>query len=557
MTSPVLGPVEPGGSAEPPLTRWGTPWRALMAAVSGVLLALAFPPVGASLLAPIAVALFVLATYRTTAWHGAWLGALQGALSFGILLRWLSLVGGDAWILLVALCALWIALLGAGQALVTRLRWWPLWVACLWVLQEALRDRIPLGGFPWGRLAFAQTATTLTPWAAIGGAPLVTFATALAGALLAFVALVLLRRRAGPTGSVSPSRRAGPTGSASPSRRASWRQWTAAGLGGLLALALAGLLVPRPVTGQEGAGPATTVAAVIQGGVPSTGVSVNDERREVLDRHIAQTLRLAEDVAAGEVLQPDVVIWPENAVDIDPYRNADVADAIESAARAVAAPIVVGAIIDAPGDPNMIANVGIVWNPLTGPGDTYLKRHPVPFGEFIPFRELIAPLVGRLDRIPRDMMPGASPGVLRAGDVVLGDVICFEVAYDDIVREAITSGGRVLVVQTNNATFAGLGQPEQQVAMSRLRAVEHGRTVLVAATSGISAVIGPDGSVIAEIGEAETGYLVREIALRDSLTVADRVGTWPEWLLAAAGFIAAAWAILRHRVRRVAPEGAA
>ena len=550
MTSSVRGPVEPGGSAESAQpgaapVRGGTAWRALMAAVSGVLLALAFPPVGASLLAPIAVALFVLATYRTTAWHGAWLGALQGALSFGILLRWLSLVGGDAWILLVSLCAFWIALLGAAQALATRLRWWPLWVACLWVLQEALRDRIPLGGFPWGRLAFAQTATTLTPWAAIGGAPLVTFATALAGALLAFVALVLLRRRASPTGSASPG------------RRAAWRQWTAAGVGGLLALALAGLLVPRPVTGQEDAGPATTVAAVIQGGVPSTGVSVNDERREVLDRHIAQTLRLAEDVAAGEAPQPDVVIWPENAVDIDPYRNADVADALESAARAVGAPIVVGAIIDAPGDPDMIANVGIVWDPLTGPGDAYLKRHPVPFGEFIPFRDLIAPLVGRLDRIPRDMMPGGSPGVLRAGDVVLGDVICFEVAYDDIVREAITAGGRVLVVQTNNATFAGLGQPEQQVAMSRLRAVEHGRTVLVAATSGISAVIGPDGSVIAEIGEAETGYLVREIALRDSLTIADRLGTWPEWLLAAAGLIAAAWAGLRHRVRRRAREPAA
>ena len=509
------------------------PWRLLLVGVSGVLLALAFPPVGASLLAPLAVAAFIVATYRTTVWRGALLGAIQGAISFGILLRWLSLVGTDAWILLVALCAAWIALVGAGQALVTRLRWWPLWVASVWVLQEALRDRIPLGGFPWGRLAFAQTATTLTPWAAIGGAPAVTFATALAGAVLAFLGLALWRRPAG------------------------WRQWAGAAVGGLLVIALSGLLVPRPTDGQDAGGPSNTVAAVIQGGVLSTGISVNDERREVLDRHIAQTIRLAEDVAAGKAPAPDVVIWPENAVDIDPYQNADVADAITAAARAIDAPIVIGAIIDAPGDPTMIANAGVVWDPVTGPGDAYLKRHPVPFGEYIPFRSLVAPLVGRLDRIPRDMKPGESPGVLRAGDVTLGDVICFEVAYDEIVRDAVTAGGRVLVVQTNNATFAGLGQPEQQIAMSRLRAVEHGRAVLVAATTGISAVIGPDGSVVAEIDEGRQGYLVDTVPLRDTLTVADRLGPLPEWLASLLALGSMAWAVLRHRVvRRPDPQPA-
>jgi apolipoprotein N-acyltransferase len=499
------------------------PWRLLIAIASGVLLALAFPPVGASLLAPPAVALLVIATYRTTAWRGALIGAVQGAVTFGILLRWMTVVGGDAWILLVGLCAFWIGVVGAGQALVTRLRWWPLWVACVWVLQEALRDRIPLGGFPWGRLAFAQTATTLTPWAAIAGAPAVTFATALAGAVLAFLAIVAVARRPG------------------------WRQWVAASVGGLLIIALAGLLVPRPVSGQADDGPATAVAAVIQGGVPSTGLSIADERRAVLDRHLAQTLRLAEDVAAGTVPQPDVVIWPENAVDIDPYADPQVAAALTASARAVGVPILVGAIIDAPGDPSRIANAGIVWTPDDGPTQMYVKRHPVPFGEYIPFRSLIAPLVGRLDRVPRDMTAGQEAGVLQAGSVRLGDVICFEVAYDDIVHDAVTAGGRVIVVQTNNATFAGLGQPEQQVAMSRLRAVEHGRAVLVAATSGISAVIGPDGAVVSEIGEADVGYLVETVPLRDSLTWADRLGQVPEWIAAALGLAAMVWAALGRR----------
>lgn len=505
------------------LATLGLPWRLLLAIVSGVLLALAFPPVGASLLAPVAVALFVIATFRTSAWRGALLGAIQGVVSFAILLRWMTVVGGDAWLLLVGLCAFWIAVVGLGQALVTRLRWWPLWVACVWVLQEALRDRIPLGGFPWGRLAFAQTATTLTPWAAVAGAPAVTFATALAGAVLAFLVLAAL------------------------TRGVAWRVWVAASAGGLVLIALAGLLVPRPVEGESQGGPSTTVAAVIQGGVPSTGMTVADERRAVLERHLDQTFRLAEDVAAGSVPAPDVVIWPENAVDIDPYADQDVADELTAAARAVQAPILVGAIIDAPGDPSRIANVGIVWDPETGPGDIYLKRHPVPFGEYIPFRSLVAPLVGRLDRVPRDMAPGQEAGVLQAGPVRLGDVICFEVAYDEVVHDVVTAGGRVLVVQTNNATFAGLGQPEQQIAMSRLRAVEHGRAVLVAATSGISAVISPDGAVVAEIGEANVGALVETVPLRDTLTVADRVGQVPEWILAALGLMAMVWAAVRHR----------
>lgn len=512
------------------------PWRILLAVVSGVLLALAFPPVGASLLAPLAVAALVLATYRTTAWRGALIGAVQGVVAFAILLRWMTVVGADAWLLLVGLCAFWIAVVGAGQALVTRLRWWPLWVACVWVLQEALRDRIPLGGFPWGRLAFAQTATTLTPWAAVAGAPAVTFATALAGAVLAYLALVALTRASG------------------------YRAWIAASAGGLVIIALSGLLIPRPVEGEGEPGPATAVAAVIQGGVPSTGMSVSDERRAVLERHLEQTMQLAEDVEAGRIERPDMVIWPENAVDIDPYADQAVADALTAAARAVQAPILVGAIIDAPGDPSRIANVGIVWDPLTGPGDIYVKRHPVPFGEFIPFRSLVAPLVGRLDRVPRDMAPGADAGVLQAGPVRLGDVICFEVAYDEVVHDAVTAGGRVLVVQTNNATFAGLGQPEQQVAMSRLRAIEHGRAVLVAATSGISAVIAPDGAVVAEIDEASVGYLVETVPLRDTLTLADRVGQVPEWIVSALGALAMVWAAWRHRLsdgRRPRGSGAA
>ena len=493
-----------------------------MAAVAGAALALAFPPFGASVLAPLAVAALTLSQWRSRTWEGAALGGIFGIAFFAILLRWVGLVGGDAWVLLTLFCAGWLALLGAATALLMRLPWWPLWVAGAWVLEEALRDRIPLGGFPWGRLAFAQTATTLTPWASVAGAPLVTFATALAGTLIAFIVIAWRRQTR------------------------QHRRDVALAAGGVVVIALSGLALPRPVAGEAIEGPSEVVIAVIQGGVPSTGLGERDDRREVLDRHVRETIALSERVAAGQVAAPDLVVWPENSSDIDPLADAEAAAQIDRAADAIGVPILVGAVLGI--DDSSVANVGIVWDPGTGPGETYIKRRPVPFGEYVPWRPVLSRVVGRFERIPRDFIAGPEPGVLQVGPARIGDVICFEIAYDSVVREAVTGGGRAIVVQTNNATFAGLGQPEQQIAMSRLRAVEHGRSVVVAATSGISAVIDPAGRLVSELGEGETGALVETIPLRDSITLADRVGAWPEYAVGIAVAIGLVWALRRRHV---------
>ncbi|MDA9912962.1 apolipoprotein N-acyltransferase, partial [Candidatus Nanopelagicales bacterium] len=216
--------------------------------------------------------------------------------------------------------------------------------------------------------------------------------------------------------------------------------------------------------------------------------------------------------------------------DIDPFFNSDAAEQISLAADAIGVPILVGAVLTNPADPTTVLNAGIVWDPVTGPGERYIKQHPVPFGEYIPFREQLANLIGRFDRIPRDFVAGEDSGVLQVGPVVLGDVICFEVAYDDLVRDTVRDGARMLAVQTNNATYTGTGQTEQQLAMARIRSVEHGRTVAVAATNGISALFAPDGTKLAELPERTAGTITAEVALRDSLTPSDVVGWWPEAL---------------------------
>jgi apolipoprotein N-acyltransferase len=467
------------------------PARIVLALLSGVLLDLAFPPHGLWWLAPIAVGLLTATLRGQSVRCGAWLGYVHGLGFFVPLLVWAGTIAGPlAWFALAFMEALFMAVLGGATAAVTRLRSWPLWVPLLWVGEEALRDRLPFGGFPWGRLAFSQGHTLLTPLAAIGGAPFLTLGVAAVGVALC------TRPRLGVL------------------------------LGPLLVVVA--LAVPVPTDG-----PVTNVA-VIQGNVPRLGLPLVEQQSAVLRNHVQATKDLAADVRAGRVAKPDLVIWPENASDLDPYTDAGAAVLIDDAVRDIGVPVLVGAVTDGPG--RFVSNRGIVWDPVTGAGPSYVKRHPVPFGEYIPLRSTIRLITKKVDLVAHDFARGNKPGVLQVGPVRVGDVICFEVAYDGVVRDVVTGGGRLLVVQTNNATFGHSGETSQQLAMSRVRAVEHGRSVVVAATSGVSAVIAPDGRLQHVTSILTRDVTVQPVVLRSSHTLASRVGAWPELALSLLAF---------------------
>jgi apolipoprotein N-acyltransferase len=317
----------------------------------------------------------------------------------------------------------------------------------------------------------------------------------------------------------------------------------------VLAVPLVGAVawLPLPGSSLTDGGPATTVA-IIQGNVPRAGLDFNAQRRAVLDNHVQQTLELAAAVDDGRAAQPDVVIWPENSSDIDPYQNADANREISRAAAAIDAPILVGAVVSGPG--RFISNVAIVWDPEDGPGDTYVKRHPVPFGEYVPMRSFARIFSADVDRIRRDFYAADEVGVLDLAGTRVGDLICFEVVYDGLVHDVVVDGAGMLVVQTNNATFGFTDESEQQLALSRLRAVEYGRSVVVAATSGISAVVAPDGSVVRSSQLFTPAVFVEDIAQRDSTTLALRLGSVPEWVLTALGAGALLAVVLRRRAGR-------
>jgi len=322
----------------------------------------------------------------------------------------------------------------------------------------------------------------------------------------------------------------------------------ALGLVVVVVLAGSAAALARAAAGPDGSTPTSTVA-IVQGNVPRVGLDFNAQRAAVLRNHVRRTLELSEAVAAGRLPRPQLVIWPENAADIDPLADAGARADIDRAAHAVGVPILVGAVLDGPG-PDHVTNAGIVWDPVAGPGERYVKRHPVPFGEYIPLRR-IARLVSKdVDRVGRDMVAGSAPGVLRVGPVTVGDVICFEVAYDGLVRDVARGGAGLLVVQTNNATFGRSDETWQQLAMGRLRAIEHNRTVLVAATSGVSAVIEPDGHFAARSDVFTADVLVRAVPIERRTTLATRLGATPEWSLTAVAAAALGAAILIGLRRR-------
>lgn len=503
--------------------------RTGLAVLFGVALGLAFPPYDLWPLSLVGVAALSLLTRGRTARQGAWTGFVFGLPFFLILLKWLHVVGWDAVIGLSIAEALFVTLLGAGLAKTSRLPGWPLWAACLWVAEEWARDRLPFGGFPWGRLAFANTGSPFTPLAALGGAPLVTFAVALSGALLAACAATLwgLRRNGSP-------RRAVPALEA---------------FGLAAAVAAAGVLVPVPTKADD-----TVDIAVVQGNVQQPGMDFLGRPMKILDNHATATEKLAADIKAGRAKKPDLVIWPENSSDLDPFQYPQAYDRIDESVKAIGVPVLVGALVDHPSKEGYVYNEGIVWDPKKGPGASYTKQHPVPFGEYVPFREQLSKIITRFQRVPRDFYPGDHTGVLNVGPAKLGDVICFEVAYDEIVHDTVDAGARALVIQTNNATYGRTGQPEQQLAMSRLRAVEHGRAVVTAATSGISAVVAPDGRITHRIPEFTQGVVSARIPLRDETTLADRVGAAPEWALAIVGLLSCAAAVVGGRRGRTKDE---
>ena len=432
-------------------------------AFAAFLVSAAFEPIGIWYLAVIGLTLY-LQKLRSSS------RPMLHSLAFGFILNAIVLywsgkyVGPIPWLLLSALQALFYLPIGWVYRRTHRL----LWSALALLAMEEIRSRFPFGGFGWTRIAFSQVDSPALPIVALGGVR------ALSAFTLA-IALLLVHLRG-------------------------------KNLAAILSLFISAFLLPA---NPQGSGEVNLIA--IQGNTPEVGLGFNSRAKAVFDLHRDVTKRVTAD-------QYDAIIWPENAIDIDPRIFPEVQADIAALTGDLSTPIIAGVVQRSTNGPQ---NASILFGEDGIQESVYIKRGLTPFGEYIPLRGL-AELVSPLAKKVNDFIPGSKRVTHEVAGVQLGPIICYEIILDDVVRD-MAKNSQVLIVQTNSATFAGTAESAQQLAITRIRAVEHSRAILSVSTVGISAFIDNNGRVLSQTGENTQESLAGSLVLNNYRTLINRI----------------------------------
>lgn len=494
-------------------------WAAvLVAAGAGAILDGGFPDRSWWILAPVGVALMLLALLGRGPWTGLLVGMVAGLSFWLIHISWLTLyLGPVPWLALAGLESIFFAVGLALTAVVlnTGPRVWPstvgrlgvlpVVVAGLWTAREAISAVWPYGGFSWGRVAISQSESPfngLIAWVGMSGLSfLIVWLSALG---------VQLCRE----------------------------PWLRVGVRGALAVAAVAALLAFPAwpTVQSG----TARIAAVQG-ASDAGLFAQNAPGQILSDHVSATLPLV-----GEPV--DFVVWPENGIDVDPLRSADAARVADYISRTMAAPLIAGTITERSGK---YYNTSLLWKAGEGAVDLYDKVHPVPFAEYMPDRAFWRPFAPDLiDLVSRDYEIGTRDNVFDIDGIVAGIAICFDIADDQLVHEMIDNKAEVILAQTNNADFGHTDESVQQLAIARLRAIEAGRTVVNISTVGTSAIITPDGRTLDSLPTWEPGAMVQSVPLSTTDTPAMSAGRPVEWFVSGLGLAGLLFCLVAGRAVR-------
>lgn len=435
----------------------------LLITLAAILSSASFAPLSLWFTAPIAYAIYVkvLLNGKDQIRNSFLFAFLANAL----ILSWSkSFVGVTPWILLAILQGFYLIPVGILARYVKS----PIVLISAIIVAEEVKSHFPFGGFGWSRVAFSQADSPLVNLVSLFG---VTF---LSVATLA-ISLLLLQPKA---------------------------------LNFSLVTLL--LLVASFPLNQESSGEGLKIRAV-QGGVPERGLSFNSRAQAVLDNHITRTL-----LDSNESDQ--LILWPENAIDVDPLRNLLVKEKIQNLQKETKIPLLAGAILDG----RALSNAAILFSKNGNPESTYIKRYLTPFGEYIPLRSIASIISPHTDRVT-NFTPGSELVVHEVNQIKISSIICYEILNDGIIRESARSSG-LLAVITNSATFSGSAEGEQQLNITRIRAIEAGRNVVSVSTTGPSAFISYDGTIISRLDDGEVGSLSERIEVRNNQTLALRYG---------------------------------
>ena len=481
----------------------------IIAAVAGLALYASFPPLGWWWLSVPALALYISRIDEARAPHALTVTFVFGMSFWVPLIDWIPLAVGTTppWFVLAFVQTLFLM----GWALFVR--WTQLWAwargpimhalfyALTWAGVDAARSRWPWSGFPWGSVALPQVDSSLGRLAPYGGTTLIT-------AVVVFLAVLVRRACAARDAAVV---------------REHWFSRPALAL-----IVAAAFVAPLAVTLPNQAENGMLRVGVVQGDIALPGAEAYSREGEVTDNNVRASLELA---SSPELAQNpiDLAIWGEGSVDRDPLAFPAIGQAVDSAATALDAPILIG--YTNLNERDHVKNWLALWEPGTGMDEAarYSKHVPVPFGEFIPFRDFIASFATEVAQSSRDMEAGDEPPLMtieaRDGrSVPLAVGICFEAAYPLVIGDGVARGGQAIIVPSNNYHFRSSGESAQQGQLLRMRAMEYSRSAVQASTTGHSYVIRPDGSILESTGTEQAATLAADIPLRSSLTVTARVG---------------------------------
>ena len=432
--------------------------------ISALLVSAAFEPIGLWYLALVGYALFFRGLSKSR--RPILASFIFGAVLNGIVLHWSSkYVGALPWLFLTLLQAAFYLPVGWVYRKTGSLRW----VILTFLICEEVRARFPFGGFAWTRIAFSQVESPLLPLVSIGGVLLLSFAT-----LLSALALNRLKVRA-------------------------------------LTLVAVGFLIVTLLPNNPTSTAKISLIA-IQGNTPSVGLEFNSRAKAVFYLHRDTSRELVKE-------KYDAVVWPENAIDIDPRNYPEVLADIKKLVKEIDVPLIAGVVLTEQGAP---ANASVMYDTLGEVKSTYIKRYLTPFGEYMPLRK-IAEFLSPYAKSVNDFMPGQGFVSHEIGGVQVAPIICYEIINDGLVREGANRTGAI-IVQTNSATFANTAESAQQLAITRIRAVEHSREILSVSTVGISAFIDNNGQVKSQTPENISTSISGDLKISSHQTLSDRLG---------------------------------
>ena len=456
---------------------------------SGVLLSAAFKPIGLWFAAPLAFALLIY-TVEKFSKHFYVFAVFAFAFNASGLIWSNKYVGVTPWIALVLLQTVFFLPLGFLKKLG---EYWYFYLPVAFLALEEVRARFPFGGFGWLRIGFSQVDAPYARLASIGGVSLLSLATLLLG-----VATFQLAKRG--SGITLPAI--------------------------AIALTLSGIFILPNNSPRQ-----TFQVLAVQGSVPKLGLDFNDRATEVFNRHLTATEK-----SLAEGKKPNLLIWPENSVDVDPFNNPKIGSAISALVDKNEIPVIIGAVLRTDGQ---LQNASILWEPKLGATTRYIKRHLTPFGEVMPLRSILT-FFSDLPNQIEDFSPGKSAVIHKAGQANIAPIICFELVDDNLIQSSAIASN-LFVVQTNSATFANTAQSAQQLAITRIRSIEHARYAVSVSTVGISAIVDTNGVVLKSTKENVAASLNSAVALNATRTIYDRIGeyAWVLVLMIGLGFGAA------------------